>query len=90
MSTITHIEIWERLIQPDESDMAPEIARQFLKLRFPDSDIVRMNDLAAKNRSGGLTPDEKSELDEYMLAGGVIELLHAKARLVLARAGQAA
>ena len=90
MSTITHVEIWERLIQPDKPDMAPEIARQFLKLHFVDSDVARMNDLAAKNRSGTLTPEERSELDEYLLAGGILELLHAKARLVLARAGQAA
>jgi hypothetical protein len=89
MSTITQIGIWERLVQPDRPDMASEVARQFLKLRFSQEDLDRMNALAVKARHGTLTSHEKAELDEYLLAGGILELLQAKARRVLTETGQA-
>ena len=90
MSTVTQIAIWERLVQPDKPDLAPDVARQFLKMRFSQKDVDRMNALAVKARHGSLKPDQKSELDEYFLAGGILALMQAKARLVLADARQAA
>ena len=89
MSTVTQIGIWERLVQPKEPDMASDVARQFLKMRFSHEDVERMNTLATKARKASLTPAEKAELDEYLLAGGILELMQAKARLVLADAEQA-
>ncbi|HEY3245115.1 MAG TPA: hypothetical protein VGM03_17365 [Phycisphaerae bacterium] len=89
MSTVTQIGIWERLVQPDEPDMAPAVARQFLKMRFSPQDVNRMNALALKARRGTLTADQQAELDEYLLAGGILELLQAKARLVLGQTRQA-
>jgi hypothetical protein len=43
-----------------------------------------MNELAEKNRQGSLTEGESEELDKYLRFGNFLNLMQAKARLVLA------
>ena len=80
MSTRTAETIWERLIEPEDSQMTSEAARYLLTLKFPQADIERMNGLAAKARQGALTKEEDDELEEYLRVGNRLSILKSKAR----------
>jgi len=81
--------ILNRLIAPDAEDLSPDAAESILKLRFQDSDHARMDELAAKAKSGALIDEEKGELEEYLLVADFLAILKSKARRSLRRAGQA-
>ena len=86
MSTATEhsfAEVWERTIQPGQASLTPDAARYFLQLRFDARDLGRMNELATTARAGSLTPDQQSELDNYMQLGWFLDLMKSKARLSL-------
>lgn len=88
MSTIVDQDfstVWERTVQPDETDLPPEAAEYFLDLRFDEADRIRMDFLATKAREGSLTPAEQSEANNYMNLGWFLDLMKSKARLSLAR-----
>lgn len=71
----------------DESDLSPKAARSVLKLTFTKGDRERVSQLLMKNRDGGLTADERAELNEYLRADSSLAVLKSKARLSLKRAG---
>src|SRR5437762_1825426 len=75
--------LWDRLIRPDQKDIAPEVARYFLGLAFGEQDKARMHELAAKARAGTLTGAEQAEIANYERVGSLLGLLQAKARLAL-------
>ena len=83
VTPLTEAEIWTRIIMPEKNDLSPETARSLLELTFAEGDKARMNDLARKNREGGLTDDERKELALYVKVGDVLSLLHLKARKFL-------
>jgi hypothetical protein len=76
-----------RAINPDDPSLSPEAARSFLKITFPKNDRERVADLLARNQGGGLDPEERAELDEYLHADAILSVLKSKARLSLKRAG---
>jgi hypothetical protein len=75
--------ILSRLFKADEGDLAPELARYVLTLGFSAADQARMQDLAARNQEGALSAEEQEELHDYVDAGHLLALLHAKARTTL-------
>jgi hypothetical protein len=75
--------IWSRVIQPENDDLTPEVARALLRLEFPESDRKRMHALAAKARDGTLTPAEREEVANYERVGSFLSLVKAKARVCL-------
>ena len=72
--------IWERVFVPDPKQVTPDQARYLLEVRFPPSDLDRINALSAKAREGTLTPDENAELDRYVHLGHLLSILKAKVR----------
>ncbi len=72
--------LWGRLLDTVGADLSPEAAHYILSLRFPQSDIDRMQELAEKARAGGLTLEEHIEMDNYERVGQVLSLLKSKAR----------
>lgn len=78
--------IWNRTIQPENGNLAPEAARALLELKLPPEDVERVNQLSAQAGEGTLTEDESRELDNYLNVGRALELLKAKARYSLRRA----
>ncbi len=88
MSTIVEQDfstVWERIVQPDESDLPPQAAEYFLRLGFNKADRIRMDLLAEKARKGSLTLAEQNELNNYMNLGWFLDLMKSKARLSLGR-----
>jgi uncharacterized protein YnzC (UPF0291/DUF896 family) len=72
--------LWGRVLDPIATDLTPEVASYIHSLRFPQSDIDRMQKLADKAREGALTFEEQIELDNYERVGQVLSLMKSKAR----------
>ena len=72
--------LWGRLLDPVETALSPEAARYLINLRFPQSDVNRMQELAEKAREGTLTLEEHIEMDNYERVGHVLSLMKSKAR----------
>lgn len=88
MSTITdavatEAALWGRVLEPADPGRSPEAARFLLRLRFPDEDVARMHELAAKARDGDLTTSERAELDIYEQVGHALSLMKSIARRAL-------
>jgi hypothetical protein len=54
-------------------------------LRLSTEDLTRVNELAARARSGELSLDERAELDDYEEVACLLELLQSKARIAMTR-----
>lgn len=79
--------ILSRLIRPDRPSLTPDAAFGLLSLRFDDTEISRINELAEKARDGSLTSDEQALFDAYERIGSFLGLLQSKARQSLMKAG---
>lgn len=74
------LSILTRVIQPDEGDMAPELARYVLGLDFAAADHERTAELSARAQEGALSPEETAELDGYLHVNDLLSILQSKAR----------
>lgn len=79
-STTSEAAIFARLWEGATGRLTPTLARHVLKLRFDDTDVVRMKELAARNRAGELVADELEELDNFIRVGDLLATLQSKAR----------
>ena len=77
--------IWARLMQSPEGELSPEAAEYLLSIRFADSDVDRMRQLAERSEAGVLTGDERAEFDSYLHVGNLLAVIQSKARLALLR-----
>jgi hypothetical protein len=80
--------ILERLLDPVSSSLNEEAARKLIGLRADRKAQARVDGLARKCNEGPLTGAERHEYKTYVLAGELIAILQAKARLLLARRRQ--
>ena len=72
--------ILRRIVDPEQPFLSEEATRAILRLDFSAADRARMNQLAAKNREGKLTPTEEQELNSYIRVGQTLGILQSKAR----------
>ena len=72
--------ILSRVIQPDEGNMAPEMARYVLSLDFSPPDHERIATLSARAQEGALSAEEADELDGYLRVNDLLAILQSKAR----------
>lgn len=79
--------ILKRLIEPEKDDLTPDTARYILRLSFRQSDLERMDELAAKAREGTLADDERAEIENYEHVGHLVALMQSKARRSLSKDG---
>jgi hypothetical protein len=82
----TEASILARVIQSDERELSPEIARYLISIKLPPTDEARVNELSAKARAGSLSESESSELDSYLHIGSLLGVMQSRARRVLAQA----
>jgi hypothetical protein len=61
----TKAAILARVIEADESAIAPDVARYLLSMQLPRIDRERVDELSARARAGSLTEGETAELDSY-------------------------
>jgi hypothetical protein len=81
--------IWERVLLPAKEDLSRDQARYFLRLRFPPRDVRRMATLSSKAKAGTLSPEEDTELENYIHVGRLLGILQSRARQVLASGDRA-
>jgi hypothetical protein len=82
--------ILSRAIDPERGAWTPGVAQGILSLALSAADRDRMNELAAKSADGSLGADEELEIESYRQACRVLDLMKAKARLSLKKAGETA
>lgn len=82
-STTSEAAIFARLWEGSTGRLTAPLARHVLKLKFDESDVARMKDLAARNRAGALPADELEELDNFIRVGDLLATLQSKARQLL-------
>jgi len=71
------------LIQAQQRDISPEIARYLLSIEFGETDRERLQYLADGSQAGALTPAEQAEFDSYLHVGNVLAVMQSKARVIL-------
>ncbi len=79
----TEASILVRILQADEREITPDVARYLLSMRLPGEDEERVNELSSKARAGSLTVGEEQELDSYLHIGTQLAILQSKARQFL-------
>lgn len=82
--------ILERLLDPVCSSLNEDAARKLVGLKADAEARARVGELARKCNEGELTPEERTEYEGYVLAGEVVAVLQAKARILLSRRGRSA
>lgn len=80
---ITQPAILERVFEPNRGDLSPEVAQYILKLDFPPEDHARYHELSVKAQEGALTPQEQTELDDYLSVNTLLTIVQSKARVSL-------
>jgi hypothetical protein len=74
----------DRILDPVAETLTPASAERLTRLVVDSETQQRIDELAEKCNEGELTPDEREEYDMYVYATGVIAILQAKARALLA------
>jgi hypothetical protein len=84
MNKNTNGHVLDRLLDPVSSSLNEAAARKLIGLKADRKAQRRVDELARKCNEGELTPEERNEYETYVIAGELIAILQAKARLVLA------
>lgn len=79
----TEIAILGRVLEAQNGDLSVAAAQSWLKLRLPDADEARLNELSARAKREDLSLDEQTLLENYLHVGRLIDLMRSKARLSL-------
>ena len=74
----------DRLLDPVGESLNPEAAHKLLAVRADRKTQARVAKLAEKCNEGELTPAERHEYEQYVLANHFIAVLKAKATILLA------
>lgn len=86
---MTEADILAELISPEQGGLPEEASRLILGLKFSQTAVDRINELAENNRLASITESELVLLDKYLRVGNFLNLIQAKARhsLDLVQAG---
>jgi hypothetical protein len=86
----TEAAILARVIEADENEITPDVARYLLSMQLPETDRDRVDELSAKARSGSLARAEEAELDSYLHIGSLLGVMQSRARRFLKKTGSVA
>ncbi len=86
----TEAAILARVIEADEFEITPDVARYLLSMQLPDADRNRVDELSAKARAGSLTENEAAELDSYLHIGSLLGVMQSRARRLRTKSGSVA
>ena len=85
-----HLDILDRIIEPQRGGFSEEHARYVLSLDFTAEEHDRYAELAAKAQEGNLNPDEQADLDDFLAVNAMLAVLQSKARISLRKHSSAA
>src|SRR5665213_1037522 len=86
----TEAAILARVIEADETEITPDVARYLLSMQLPDADRDRVDELSARARVGLLTDAEVAEIDSYLHIGSLLGVMQSRARRLLKKSGNVA
>jgi hypothetical protein len=84
MSSESYSAVLDKLFDPVEKCLTPEVAKRLVGVRAPADVQQRLDELADKCSAGTLRPDEQSEYETYVRTINFIGVLQSKARALLA------
>jgi hypothetical protein len=85
MKNTSNGHLLERLLQPIVGLLDEDAARKLVQMKSDPQVRARVAKLADKCNEGELTPHERSEYEAYVMAGEIIAILQAQARVRLSR-----
>lgn len=85
MSTASHTDVLDRVLDPFTECLTPEVAQRIVNLRADAPTQARLDELADKANEGQLSAPEKAEYDRFRDAFHFVTILQAKARRLLER-----
>lgn len=77
----------DRILANLDGGLSPQAAREVLAFNFSASQRQRMQELAAKARSGEATEEERAEADSFERVSSLLGILQSQARMALKQAG---
>jgi hypothetical protein len=80
---VTEADILAGVLDANQGDLPPEVARSLLRWKFSRTATSRINRLSRANQRGVATAAEREELERYLRVGSLLNLVQAKARLSL-------
>lgn len=80
--SFTEAAIFSRVVE-QSGDLSRDIAEHVLSLGFSSADQKRVEHLFDKSASDGLTPDERTELDNLSRVADLLSIWHSRALRVL-------
>jgi len=83
----TDSDILQSLVFPFDEDLDPQAAQSLLQIRFDPKSTKRINQLLQKNQRGRISAEERILLEKFVRMGKFIDVLQAKARRALKKAG---
>jgi hypothetical protein len=86
-ATLPPAGIRTEIVEPQGPTESPEFARALLSLHLKEEAKDRIRELLLKKNAGTITQVEQQTLEEYILTGEFLDLLHAKARRTLRQSG---
>jgi len=82
-------DIYADMFAPFDDDLPTEAAKALLKLKLTTSAKRRISRLLARNNRGTISPEDRSELEDIVRMGTLLDLIHAKSRQLLKKSGEA-
>lgn len=73
-------DILQRIAGPPGKPLPPEVARFFLDITFTDAEQQRIAELSEKANEGELSPEERDELDTFLLLNDFLIIMQSKAK----------
>lgn len=72
-------DILESLIEPEQGNFSPDLARYILSLKFSPEQQARFEELSYKAQESALSPEEERGLDSFLSANTLLIILKSKA-----------
>ena len=89
-TSIPRAGILGEIVEPRGAIESPQFARELLSLHLNEEAKNRIRQLLNLKNAGTITSAEQVTLEEYMVTGEFLDLLHAKARRTLRESGTTA
>ena len=87
MATVSEADILDEVLSRALADLHPDAARSLLSFRFEPKTVKQIQRLLQKNNRGTISAEERVTLEKYLRVGQFLDLLHAKAKVVMHEAG---
>lgn len=86
MATVSEADILDEVLSRALADLHPDAARSLLGFKFGPKTIKQIQKLLQKNNRGTISAEERIALEKYLRVGQFLDLLHAKAKVVMREA----